>query len=76
MKNYCEKHHLAFNGLRCPCCEKDRINNMVERFGKYVPKIETTKTVGNYSKESAKKYENPNLSWEDLSEKFNIIKSK
>lgn len=74
MKNYCEKHHLTFNGLRCPCCEKDRINNMVERFGKYV---ETkTEPVGNYSKESAKKYENPNLSWEDLSEKFNIIKSK
>ena len=74
MKNYCEKHHLAFNGLRCPYCEKDRINNMVERFGKYVKT--KPETVGNYSKESAKKYENPNLNWEDLAEKFNIIKSK
>lgn len=74
MKNYCEKHHLVFNGLRCPCCEKDRINNMVERFGKYVKT--KTEPVGNYSEESAKKYENHNLSWEDLAEKFNIIKSK
>ena len=25
MKNFCEKHHLGYNGDRCPMCEKERI---------------------------------------------------
>lgn len=76
MKNFCEKHHLSFNGTHCPCCEKERIGNMLAKFGKYIVNNENTKTVGNYSKKSSEKYYNPDLNWDDLAEKFNIVKSK
>ena len=70
MKNFCEKHHFNFNGARCPFCEKDRITEMAAKF---VPKNKCKSETKN-----TEQYKNCNTdaSWEDLQDKFNIIKKK
>lgn len=70
MKNRCEKHHFTFEGNRCPICEKERIAEMVNKF------IPRTVQVDKEINKRAKKLNeilNPDISWEDLQDKFNVI---
>ena len=70
MKNHCEKHHYTFEGNRCPICEKERIAEMVNKF---IPR--TTQVDKEIIKRAKKLNEvlNPDISWEDLQDKFNVI---
>lgn len=36
MKHFCSIHHLYYNGIVCPLCEKERIENLVNRYNKQI----------------------------------------
>lgn len=70
MKNHCEKHHFTFEGNRCPICEKERIAEMVHKF---IPRtVEIDKKINERYKK-VNEVLNPDVSWEDLQDKFNVI---
>lgn len=33
MKQFCSIHRFYYNGNTCPFCEKDRIDNLANRYG-------------------------------------------
>lgn len=70
--NFCEKHHLSFNGARCPMCEKERINDMAKRCHASHHNPVGLAPRQSYFEEYAKK-EEPDLA-EILSAKFNVGK--
>ena len=70
MKNHCEKHHFTFEGNRCPICERERIAEMVYKF---IPRtVEIDKKINERHKK-VNEVLNPDVSWEDLQDKFNVI---
>lgn len=74
MKNHCEKHHYTFEGNRCPLCEKERIASMALRFSSFIVE-DNVRTIHNIrDKSDMEKYMKPVVDWEDLCDKFIIVK--